>query len=291
MGEIYLQGALGLSLFVHLLLFSCGAFLLREQAAKQIHRALTWIELDSRPRPKSTDPKQEEEKKRRIVQTDLLQKIDYSVMDAFLGKQNQIVKDQTVNQAKKSSLASPSKVANSNPSEKKEVVQKRSDFSKLKDLSKLGVVLLPKNQPNVERKDQPQWATSGEPAQDYVKGVKESDHTELSTREFVFYGYFQRIREQLDRAWVPILKQKVGNYLRSGRHLASDSDLTTKLLVILNEGGEIVHVKMVSESGVQDLDEAAIRAFNQAGPFPNPPKGIIDLNREIRIPWHFILKT
>jgi protein TonB len=48
---------------------------------------------------------------------------------------------------------------------------------------------------------------------------------------------------------------------------------------------------MLSESGTGDLDDAAVGAFNQAGPFPNPPKGMIDLNQEIKIPWDFVLKT
>jgi protein TonB len=121
--------------------------------------------------------------------------------------------------------------------------------------------------------------------------MKESDRTALNTKEYQFYGYFQRIRQRLDRAWVPILKEKLASYYRQGRQLASDMDHITKVVVILNENGEIVRVKIVSESGTRELDDAAVNAFNQAGPFPNPPHGMVDTNHEVQVPWDFILKT
>ena len=135
------------------------------------------------------------------------------------------------------------------------------------------------------------WATPGTRPEDYVPGMKESDRTALNTQEFKFYGYFQRIRDRLDRAWVPVLREKLGAYYRSGRLLTSDMDHITKVLVVLNGQGEIVKVIILRESGTQELDSAAIAAFNKAGPFPNPPKGIVDRDKEVKIPWDFVLKT
>jgi protein TonB len=157
-------------------------------------------------------------------------------------------------------------------------------------LSGLAVPIIPPKEAK-QAEPQPNWADVGSLPQDYVKGLKESEKTALNTKEYVFYGYFQRIRERLDRAWVPILREKLVKLWRTGRQLASDMDHTTQVLVILNKTGEIVRVQVVSESGTGDLDDAAVRAFNQAGPFPNPPKGIIDPNGEIQIPWQFVLKT
>ena len=48
---------------------------------------------------------------------------------------------------------------------------------------------------------------------------------------------------------------------------------------------------MVGQSGVTDLDEAAMEAFKQAAPFPNPPKGIVEKDGRIRIRWDFILEA
>jgi protein TonB len=121
--------------------------------------------------------------------------------------------------------------------------------------------------------------------------LKQSEKTALNTREYMFFGYYQRIRERLDRAWVPILREKLVRFYRSGRQLASDMDHTTKVVVTLNQLGEIVRVQVVSESGNNDLDDAAIKAFNRAGPFPNPPRGMVGNTGQIEIPWEFVLKS
>ena len=36
---------------------------------------------------------------------------------------------------------------------------------------------------------------------------------------------------------------------------------------------------------------AAVDAFNDAGPFPDPPAGLVDQNGQIQIPWDFILQS
>jgi protein TonB len=165
-------------------------------------------------------------------------------------------------------------------------------------LGNLGVAMLPSQRPNDAeaqklgpQEDDRRWATASQAPQDFVPGVKEGDRTALNTKEYVFFGYFQRIRARLDHAWVPILRAKLTRFYRAGRQLASEMDYRTRVLVYLNSKGEIIRVQMVSESGATDLDDSAISAFNEAGPFPNPPKGIIDRNGEIQIPWEFVLKT
>jgi TonB family protein len=161
-------------------------------------------------------------------------------------------------------------------------------------IGSLGVQILPKHaqpQSDEEVAHQENWADQSSAPQDYVKGVRESNRTALNTKEFIFYGYYQRIRERLDHAWVPILRERVVKYYESGRHLASEMDHATKVLVLLNPKGEITSVRIVSESGTAELDDSAVAAFNQAGPFPNPPRGIVGQNGLIEIPWEFILRT
>jgi len=158
-------------------------------------------------------------------------------------------------------------------------------------LSHLGVPLLNPTQPKAALEAGREWADMAKSPLDYVRGVQESDRTALNTKEYKFFSYFQRIRDRLDRAWVPILKAKLVSFYKKGRHLASDKDHTTQLLVVLNKKGEVVRVQILGESGTNDLDEAAIKAFNQAGPFPNPPQGIINPIGEVEIPWEFVLRT
>lgn len=227
----------------------------------------TLIELV--PNPK----KPLDSKRQRIVQTEAREKLKEAPNNAFLGEHNQQVDRETVSRRNLIHMGHAGKSASSK--------------NKNSDLSRFGVPLIPMGKVS----DQPQWATPGTRPEDYVTGLKESDMTALNTREYIFYGYFQRIRERLDRAWVPLLRERLAMYYQSGRTLASDMDHTTRIIVTLNETGEITRVQLVGESGIRDLDDAAVSAFNKAGPFPNPPKGMIDANHEVKIPWDFILKT
>ena len=134
-------------------------------------------------------------------------------------------------------------------------------------------------------------AQYGQRAKEYVKGYKEGDKTLLNTKEFVFFGYFQRIREGLNRAWEPILKEKIEDIYRAGRQLASETEHMTRVYVVLDRIGSVVDVLVLDDSGTRQLDEAAVQAFKKAGPFPNPPKGLLDSDGQVRVRWEFILRT
>ena len=126
---------------------------------------------------------------------------------------------------------------------------------------------------------------------DYIKGLTESETTALNTREYVFFGYFQRIRERLDMAWSGLLREQVEKVYRRGRQLASDHEYTTRTMVTLNDSGKVVRVQLIEASGAMDLDEAAVQAFNKAGPFPNPPQGLMAGNMTVEIRWDFVVRN
>lgn len=304
MGSRSLRFPLSYSLGLHAFLFLAFFLLFQNQALRNPARPTTWIELETSP----LDPKElakrlrEEQARKQIVQTDRGQIVQQAVPDAFLGEKNQKVDRETVSKEHKIAMAqprppTPSKSHEKAPPEKAERTGDRNqaEVKAERVLSRLGAPILPMARlgttlpPDFD--DNHHWADYGNLPHDYVRGLKESERTALNTKEYVFYGYFQRIRERLDRAWVPILRERLVKMYRVGRQLASDMDHITQVMVVLNPQGEIVRVQVMSESGTRDLDDAAVRAFNQAGPFPNPPKGIVDPNGEIQIPWQFILKT
>jgi protein TonB len=72
--------------------------------------------------------------------------------------------------------------------------------------------------------------------------------------------------------------------------MPASQDLITSLQVTLNEKGEIVKVKILGASGVKELDDAAVESFNEAGPFPNPPKDLL-VNGHATIEWGFVVKS
>lgn len=128
-------------------------------------------------------------------------------------------------------------------------------------------------------------------SRDYLPNKAEGLETLLSTREFVYYTYYTRIRNQLSEYWEPKIKQKVLSMFKQGRRIASADDHITKLQIILDDKGILMKVQVLDASGIQDLDEVAVEAFRAAAPFPNPPKGIIESDGTVKIEWDFVVET
>lgn len=292
------RSSLSVSLALHFL-FGLLCFLVLSKQPAFHPRNLTWIEVEPMMTSEALKKAQENLKKQnQIVQTEKGQKIDKALPNAYLGEQNQAVDRESVSANRSTVMGHSAQVTHARGdvdkktgSKSKKVVQAAPQVP---IIGNLGVQILPKPtqaQSDEQLAHQENWADQSSAPQDYVHGVRESNRTALNTKEFLFYGYYQRIRERLDRAWVPILRERIVKYYNSGRHLASEMEHTTRVVVLLNPQGEITGVKVVSESGTSELDQAAVAAFNQAGPFPNPPRGIIESNGTIEIPWEFILRT
>jgi protein TonB len=134
---------------------------------------------------------------------------------------------------------------------------------------------------------------NGDPSQtdDYLKDVQSGLQTLLSTREFVYYSYYNRIKESLRQHWEPNVREKVKIIYRKGRNIASAKDRITQVLVVLDKSGELIRVEVITHSGVEALDAAAIEAFKDAAPFPNPPQGMVEKDGTIKIRWDFVLEA
>lgn len=125
---------------------------------------------------------------------------------------------------------------------------------------------------------------------DRLDGVQDGNQTVLSTREFQYYSYYHRIKQTLRQYWKPNVERRLAVIWNRGGKL-KDGEMVTQLLVMLDNKGEVAKISTVGSSGISDIDEAAVEAFNRAGPFPNPPRGIIDQDGLVRIRWDFILKA
>jgi TonB family protein len=134
--------------------------------------------------------------------------------------------------------------------------------------------------------------TSSSPSRtnDFLENIPPGDLTYLNTIEYKYYGFFHRIRQKIEQFWGRSLKEKAEQLLQEGRRLATDELLITGLVVTLSPEGVITHIRIKGSSGVLELDEAAVEAFNHAGPFPNPPKGLVK-NGKVEIEWGFVVDT
>lgn len=125
---------------------------------------------------------------------------------------------------------------------------------------------------------------------DHVETVPLGDLTHLNTAEYKFYGFYHRIRQQLEQFWGASIQEKATDLAKDGRQLSSEEELITSLQITLNKEGKIVSIRLMGSSGVQELDDAAIEAFNDAGPFPNPPRELVK-NGQVTLEWGFVVKT
>lgn len=154
-------------------------------------------------------------------------------------------------------------------------------YDKMKDKNK-------NHQKTISQNSNPKEAST---ATDKLVGVDQSLMTQLNTREYKYYGYYTRIRTQLNQWWQPKVQEKVSKLMSKGRTIASDANKNTKVIIVLNDVGSLVKVQVLGASGVRELDDAAVEAFRQAAPFPNPPKGLIEQDGTIKIRWDFIVES
>lgn len=125
---------------------------------------------------------------------------------------------------------------------------------------------------------------------DFLEDVPLGDFTKLNTQEYQFFGFYDRVRKKLEQFWGFRIQEQAKKIFKSGRHIASEKNLVTGLTIELNDKGEIVDIMLKSTSGMRELDQAAIDSFNQAGPFPNPPKKMLK-NGRATIEWGFVVNT
>lgn len=246
------------------------------------------------------DPKDVPKRMKQIVQSEDGQKIKPKD-SAFLGEKDRSFDRQTVarkvgvfNKGGKGGAASEAKPqpksANKNP----------PGLPKNLKLSDLGSAGWASNPYESLAKDYSEkkkaGAASGDPTSrgisstnDYLPDVPLGDLTHLNTVEFKYYGFYHRIRQKLEQFWGRSIQEKAQALLKSGRTIASDN-LVTALVVVMDEAGDIVDIKVRGSSGVKELDDAAIESFNDAGPFPNPPKDLVS-NGRVTIEWGFVVSS
>jgi TonB family protein len=289
-----------LSVLAHLLFCAVCLVLIREKAMRRSAEPV-WVDLAPSKRKPAPSAKERDDERKRMVQSNAGREEKIAAPDSFMGEKTRVVDLQTVNSKKAVEAAKPGMPA---PTQAKaDPRDKRAEQAKERGqavpdskgaLAKLGLAILPearrKGAAEDAMKDVPQWANVGAQPQDYVQGIKESDRTALNTREYLYFGYHQRIRQKLELEWTRLLRAELLRFYKSGRRLASEMEYSTRLMVILNDRGEITRIKILDMSGTQELDNVAVQAFNKAGPFPNPPKGLVK-NGEVEIPWELKLRS
>lgn len=300
--------AILLSLLVHsVVLFQRVKFDVPDFASKQKKPKRMKVVLvpDIKKKRRDKTPKQ-------VVQTE---KTDATVEKdtKFLGEKKQNVDRQTV--AKKVGIfkkaGKGSNVAVKKPAQakkkktkKKGIAKNKTKSQKLKKkkgkISLADLALSPNFKSEIAQKESrpslsgqkfgDEKLTGFAQSNDFIEDVPLGDMTRLNTIEFKYYGFYHRIRQKLEQHWGNTLREKATKLFKKGRRLPANENMVTSLTITLDHKGNIVGVVVNSTSGVKELDDAAIESFNKAGPFPNPPKGMI-LKGFAQIEWGFVVKS
>jgi len=102
--------------------------------------------------------------------------------------------------------------------------------------------------------------------------------TYLNTKELLYADYLLKIRRLVNFYW----EQNLSNAPSSLR--ISRPEYTTVVDVVLTADGAVESVALTESSGIAFLDECVTRAYRVAGPFPNPPDGLVDSDGRVRLP-------
>lgn len=124
----------------------------------------------------------------------------------------------------------------------------------------------------------------GAPSNDHLEDIEEGEGTFLNSREFKYASFFNRMKRGVSQHWRPL-----DEYRRrdpSGNIYGQRARVTV-LTVTLTRDGSLKTVAVRHSSGVDFLDREAVQAFHRAGPFPNPPSGLIDTAGQITFPFGF----
>ncbi len=107
---------------------------------------------------------------------------------------------------------------------------------------------------------------------DKLDGVERGATTALNAKRWKFASFFNRLKRQVAQNWHPdrvyINRDPNGNVYGS-------KDRITVLKVSLRPNGSVDNIYISKTSGVDFLDDEAVRAFRAAQPFPNPPGGLV----------------
>jgi TonB family protein len=219
------------------------------------------------------------------------------VDDAFRGKENNYVHRQTVagesgatkdaGFGKKQGLDEKTKVENQDNTKSKQKTTlstlslKKAKIKKVKNKNKTITSSQIAKGLNRGSKALRGSAKSSQSLDDIPLG----DFNQLNTSKYKNYSYNMRVRDRIEQLWFRAINSAVGNISTKGRYLASEVHRTT-LKIVLNAKGKILDVNVMGASGVREFDESAIKSFNQAVAFPNPPKDMIK-NGQVTLNWSF----
>jgi TonB family protein len=110
-------------------------------------------------------------------------------------------------------------------------------------------------------------------ARELVEEADEGSEMVPGTKRHEFASFFNRVRDSIARHWSP--NDVMRSHDPTGK-IYGRRDRHTLLRIRLFPDGALSRVWIIRSSGLDVLDEEAVRSVRSAAPFVNPPEGLVD---------------
>jgi TonB family protein len=117
--------------------------------------------------------------------------------------------------------------------------------------------------------------------------VRIGSFTALNTDRYLFYTFYARIEESIRFRWESRVEQAIRNLGPAAMVNFGNKDWTTVVEFLLDSDGNVKKALIMKESGVVPFDASAVRAFQEAAVFPNPPQEMIQEDGFIHLKFAF----
>jgi len=141
--------------------------------------------------------------------------------------------------------------------------------------------------PNLKPTDEVLERAIGGGSVDHLDNVDNGDETSLSAKRWVYASFFNRLKRQVAMNWDP---GTVWRHSDPTGAVYGARTRITEVRVTLSRKGDVARILVTTPSGVTDLDDEAVRAFKAAGPFPNPPDGLVQKDNQITFAFSFFFE-
>lgn len=119
---------------------------------------------------------------------------------------------------------------------------------------------------------------------DYLP-LPESDRARINALQSTYWSFFERAKSRLQRNWNParVFRRFDPDFRQLGNERA------TVVKITLQQDGAILEAAVSRTSGLDFLDQEALRALRAAKPFNNVPPGMLDQFGRATFEWAFVV--
>lgn len=108
---------------------------------------------------------------------------------------------------------------------------------------------------------------------DYLRDVSEGDRTLLNRKTTRYWAFFNRVKSQIGKNWSPAAEYRKRDPYGN---VYGVKDRYSVVSITLNADGTVRQLYLQRDSGLDFMDDEAVRAIRAAAPFHNPPEGLKD---------------